>query len=468
MSLNGLTRLLAVAVLLPVAQGCRVPPVPEHARGPDHAAGYEDGVPPTRISNGAVEQPSERPQASGTGVVPASAVEPLPMEKNPQADRDVPGERYASDEDEDSGFQLSDFAPSKLIGDFREMAGMGPNEEEARALYKEGEEQFGRQQFAEAAGPFKSAAAQWPDSPLEEDALFMAAESYFFSDQYPEANDHYQKLLKKYEHSRHLDKAVARLFSIGRYWEQMYEADPHWPITPNMLDESRPTFDTFGYAIKAYDAVRMSDPTGPLADDSIMATGNAMFLRGRYEEAAYQYDLVRKEYPDSEHQVAAHLLGMKSNMAMYQGPMYDGGPLKTAGEIADQAMTQFRTELGEQRDLVLKTKNRVTEEQAAREWAMAQYYDKKSCYGAARVYYKAIIEDYPQTGAAQQATARLAEIQGLPDSPPNRFKWLTNAFPSSTESVGQGVRKPAALKWMTDLLQSGQKPSEEFRDEQSP
>ncbi len=68
---------------------------------------------------------------------------------------------------------------------------------------------------------------------------------------------------------------------------------------PNVTDKSKPLFDTFGYAIQAYERIRLNDPRGPLADASLMALGNAYFRHGHYEEAAYNYDLLRKEYPNS-------------------------------------------------------------------------------------------------------------------------------------------------------------------------
>ena len=176
-----------------------------------------------------------------------------------------------------------------------------------------------RQEVQGGGGQVRHAADRWPDSPLEEDALFLQGESEFFSDQYSKAHDTYGGLLKKYANTRHLDTVVAREFAIGRYWEQMYDANPTWPTTPNVTDNSRPMFDTFGYAIQAYERVRQYDPTGPLADASLMALGNAYFRHGQYEDAAYNYDTLRKEYPNSKYQMKAHLLGPSGQDARLPG-----------------------------------------------------------------------------------------------------------------------------------------------------
>lgn len=423
MSANGLRIAITAIVLLGVTPGCQgVPPVPEHVR----ARGYtnetsEDGWLYRKLTGR--ETSASRPENS-SGVTQASAEEPI-LDPTPPS-----GKGYVVDEIEknDDGFTIEDLSPENVYKKMKAMAGYGPNEGAARDLYQEGQALYQQKKYNEAAKKFKGAAERWPDSPLEEDALFWLAESYFFADRYPKANDAYGTLLKKYEYTRHLDKAVTRLFAIGHYWEQLASSSSSWKGPLNLTDKSQPWIDTFGYGIKAYETVRLYDPTGPLADDSIMAAGNAYFVQGRFEEAAHQYDLLRTDYPKSEHQIKAHVLGMKSKLQTYQGDFYEGSPLKDASEIADRALTQFGRELGEERKFVLESRNRVTEELAMRDWSVGQYYEKKKRYGAARYYYQALIDEYPRTTAARMAEQRIAEIAGLPDEPPNRFKWLTDAF----------------------------------------
>ena len=355
------------------------------------------------------------PLAPG-GVAPGAGV--VAYETPTKAQRDLPKDL----KEPPSGLEA--LAPSNVYKQIKAAAGYGPNEEVARQAYQQGLDLFQQKRYDEAAKEFATAADRWPDTPLEEDALFMQAESCFFADRYPQAHETYEQLLKKHTYSRYLDRAVAREFVIGRYWEKFDDREPHWPTTPNFTDRKRPWFDTWGNALKAYEHVRMNDPTGPLADDSLMAAGNAYFLTGRYEDAAGQYDVLRKEYPKSEHQLKAHLLGMESKQLIYQGPLYDGAPLKDAGEIADHALVRFSGSLGEDRGRVVEAKNRIVELQADRDLALGQYFDKKHRYGAARIYYQAVIKDFPQTAAALAARQRLDQIKDLPAEPPNYFKWL--------------------------------------------
>ena len=236
--------------------------------------------------------------------------------------------------------------------------GYGPSEKIARDTMQEGKALYAEKKYKEAAAKFAIVADRWPDSPLEEDALFLQGESEFFSDQYSKAHDTYGGLLKKYSNSRYLDTVAARQFAIGRYWEQCYDANPTWPTTPNLTDKSLPMFGTFTFAVQAYERVRQYDPTGPLADASLMALGNLYFRHGEWEEAAQQYDTLRKEYPNSKYQMTAHLLDLQAKMRVYQGTPYDETPLKQAGKIADQTLTQFGNKLGAERDRVVQARRR--------------------------------------------------------------------------------------------------------------
>ena len=104
---------------------------------------------------------------------------------------------------------MSDLAPENIYKNVKNAAGYGPDEKIARAAMHEGKTLFRDKKYKEAAAKFATAADRWPDSPLEEDALFLKGESEFFSDQYPKAHDTYGGLLKKYSNTRYLDTVVA-------------------------------------------------------------------------------------------------------------------------------------------------------------------------------------------------------------------------------------------------------------------
>jgi outer membrane protein assembly factor BamD (BamD/ComL family) len=465
MPIAGLRIGLALGCAIVVVGGCAgVPPTSTQAQSQAKSGNdeYEGWLFKSLTGRKSSAETTKSSAAAPSGVVPASATEPVPDGLGPwiagPASRTratgstsgpdltagpppaIPPELpsstqagfsikdYKEKEEKKSSFEWSDLAPENIYKNIKKTAGYGPNEQFARTTMQEGQSLFREKKYTEAAAKFATAADRWPDTPLEEDALFLQAESEFFSDQYPKAHDTYGGLLKKYTNTRHLDTVMSREFALGRYWEQLYDKAPTWPVTPNVIDRSRPMFDTFGYAVQAYERIRMHDPTGPLADDSLMALGNAYLRRGQFEEAAYNYDLLIKEYPNSDHQMRAHELGLQAKMRVYQGTMYVGGPLSDAKKLADQTLNQYGDKLGPHYERIAQARAQIVEEQANRDFTLAQYYEDHQYYGAARLYYKGLIQEYPNTQKAKEAQQRLEAIRDKPDSPPSRFQWLTAPF----------------------------------------
>ncbi len=329
---------------------------------------------------------------------------------------------------------LDALAPENIGKSLRKAVGLGPVEAIAQGHFAEGEKLFAAKDYDAAAKEFSRAASRWPDSILEEDALFLRAECQFFADRYSKADDTYDVLVKKYPNTRYLDKLVARQFSIARYWQEIGLAKPRLALVPNFTDRTQPLFDTWGHSINAYDNVRINDPRGALADDAVMAVANTYFLRGRYEDADYYFGLLRTEFPRSDFQLQAHLLGLQCKLRKYQGPGYNGRPIEEAEELIDQMLVQFDRELGNERERIVKAKAEVRAQRATRDIQVAQYYDKGKHYGAARIYYAQVLKDYPQTPFAEEAKTRIAGMQGQPDHPPNRLAFITDLFESEDDT----------------------------------
>lgn len=321
---------------------------------------------------------------------------------------------------------LEDFTPKAIFNRTREYTPWRRNEPRGQQMLQAGDELFRQKKYAEAAKQFKSAAFYWPDSIIEEDALFKLGECQFFSDQYPKANDTYTKLLKKYDNSRHLDTVVRRQFAMARYWQELQRAKPLKFITPNVSDRTRPVFDTSGNSLACFESVRLNDAGGPLADDSIMATANAYFLQDKFDDADYYYGLIRSEYPQSEHLPQACVLGLRAKLRTYQGALYDDTPLVDSKELVDQMLTQFPEELGNEQDRLRQAQREIDAQIAFRDWQMGEYYDRRKYYRAAGYYYNKLIKEHPETRFARRAQERLDVIKDLPPEPKQRLKWLAD------------------------------------------
>jgi outer membrane protein assembly factor BamD (BamD/ComL family) len=431
---------LALAGMLAFLAGCASTPLPQSyapaAGNASTSAPY--GTPATTATR--YFDPSVMP-AGASDVAPAGPATAPPYGMNnaplgPPPDNTGPAPSAPivvapvspKKSDEDNEWDFSHLAPDYTWKKFKEAMGFGPDQRLAKAAYDQGQILYNAKNYEEAAKQFYTASWRWPDSSMEEDAMFLEGESYFFADNYGAAQDAYVNLLKAHDNTRYLDTVISRLFLIATYWEQLDINAHYWPVVPNVTDRTKPWFDTLGNALACYQAVWLHDPTGPLADAALFRVANAHFRRGEWEDAAEHYDILRKNHPKSKYQKAAHLMELQAKMRIYQGPKYSIVPLNEAQEIADQALKQFPGQLGEEEQRVRAARAVLFEQRAEREWVMAQYYDNKSEYRAAREYYKVLLEKYPLTSFGQQARKRIEEISNEPDEPPNHFAWLTGLF----------------------------------------
>lgn len=319
--------------------------------------------------------------------------------------------------------------PKKMWAAAKDMVGMGPDKAIANAAYAKGEQLFRDKNYDDAAKEFKTAYKRWPDSALEEDAMFMLGESYFFADRYDKASDTFVNLMKKYENSRHLDKVTTRQFAIAHYWVDIQRTNPYPFLMPNFFEETRPWFDTAGNGLAVYESVWINDPTGPLSDDAVIATANEHFVNDRFEDADSYYTQLRRDYPKSEHQWPAHLLGLRSKLGKYQGPRYDDTPLQEAQDLVEQTLARYPEMENDERERLLKTRTTIVAQKAERNWNMGEYYAKRDYNRAAKYYWALVVEEAPETRFAEMARERLDARKAEPDLPENHFQWLVDAFP---------------------------------------
>jgi TolA-binding protein len=356
----------------------------------------------------------------------------------------------ASETEKDVGL-IPGLDPHVQYEKVKSVVGLGPNEEFARQAYIEGERLFREKDYKHAAEQFKTAVERGPRSALEQHAMFMLAESYFFDDRYIKARDSYDALVKEYSNTMYMDTVVSREWDIAQYWEKYERHNPDWVLTPNAWDKSRPWFDTVGHSIKTYENIRLNDPTGPRADDAIMATANIYFERGRFEDADYHYTLLRHDYPRSELQFEAHLLGLQSKLRKYQGEDYDGTPLEEAKVLVKQLRSQFDGRLPkEEKERLQLVAAQLESEIATRDYRMAAYYDNRKEYGAAKFCYGEVIKKYPDTELAKQSRERVTQIASEPDRPPKMLASVVNLLPESRERT-RVARIPELQKGSTWL-----------------
>ncbi len=320
-----------------------------------------------------------------------------------------------------------------------------PNKEKARALYLEGDELFEKAKnaegderiefFRQAAKKYKAAAKEWRSSALEQDAMMMAGESYFFSEDYTYAENLYVKLVKEYPRTRYQDKVDQRLMEISLYWLKYDEADPKAFYELNVTDRRRPWNDTHGHGKRVLDRVRLANPTGKLADDATMELATDAFRKGNYVEARDTFEDLRITYPDSPHQFDAHFLGLKAALETYEGAQYASEPLDEAEKMIKKIMKQFPQQAKEHQEYLNRAYLEVRFKKSERLWDQADYHLKRGENNAARMYLDRLLTEYNDTPFAENARTAQEKIAEQPGEPTRHFQWLANAFPERKKTA---------------------------------
>jgi TolA-binding protein len=313
---------------------------------------------------------------------------------------------------------------------------------EGIAAYQQAEELYKTGEFDEAEKSFRRIAKKHKGSQVEEDALFMIGECQFEQNQYAQAQDSYERLLKEFPSSRHLDRVTRRMFLIAQSWlefpeivqadeiQQVDYEDPkatpppppprdpsndpsrRIPIFPNLWNRTRPVFDTDGRALEALRSIWLNDPTGPLADDALMMTASHHLRKGNYMEASRNYELLIEQYPKSEHLKDAITLCSHSTAMSHQGAVYDGQALDRSRELKQSVIRLFPEQVDRER--LLDEIRRIDEEKARSEWANVEYWQKKDDPVAIAACCREVIRLYPNSTYAARARELLGELRTPP------------------------------------------------------
>lgn len=327
------------------------------------------------------------------------------------------------------------------------VTGNTPNPTKGKELYQQGDAIFrvaAKKSKTDAVGEYYSASKLFhkagnasPGSALEQDALFMKAESLFFANRLTEATKAYEKLQKDFPRNRHNDRVAARLFAISRYWIDSARAgDTSW-FKLNLTNSKLPAYDAKGHAIRVLDQIRYDDPTGRLADDATMAAAAEYIRQEDYERADEFLTDLRETFSDSDHMFLAHVLGIRCKMQIYRGPVYSGLVLEEAEDLIRKTRTRFPDKLRDPKysEMIARAASEIAFHQAERYANRASYRENRKEFGAARQEYRRLLKKYPDTPQAKTARTRLASIEKLPATPAPRLAFLTDIFAESKKST---------------------------------
>ncbi|MCK9572112.1 MAG: outer membrane protein assembly factor BamD [Candidatus Omnitrophica bacterium] len=209
-----------------------------------------------------------------------------------------------------------------------------------------------------------------------------------------EAYQNYQKVIDKYPFSERIQEIIELEYSIG----EKFMAGEKRKAMGITLPVDNPAIEIFGKVVE-------NSTYGPLAPKAQYKL--ALVLQGlhRYYEAEDEFNKVISRYPDSEWSTAARYQIASCRASLSKGPAYDQGS-------AQEAKEKFLEFVRDHPDAVLsldaeKNINQLRDKEAESSFGIGRFYEKQEFFDAARIYYHAVIDNYPDTSWAAQAVERL-------------------------------------------------------------
>lgn len=289
----------------------------------------------------------------------------------------------------------------------------------AKILFQQGE-------YEKAARVFRWLAAKAEkekNTEILEECLYHQGECLYQLRQYPKANECFVKLLKVNPATRYRAEAIKREFEIAQHWLEVtreamrdwreFEEGKRWVVMPRLIhfEPEMPWFDVENHTLKAFETIYTQDPTGPEAVQALYLAGGINFFRQRYQDADTFYSLIVENYPKSPLAPQALELAIQSKINQIGGTDYDGRKLVEAREMVDLALRSY-PELRDKEEFLKRTLFSVTEQQAEKDFKIAEFYRRTHHPGAAYFYYEIVRRRYAGTPWADKALARIMEIRG--------------------------------------------------------
>jgi outer membrane protein assembly factor BamD (BamD/ComL family) len=307
----------------------------------------------------------------------------------------------------------------KLEKDVSPAAGTAAAElEAAKELYQKGD-------YAKAEGLFHKVANNTKNPPLiAEEACFYEADCYRLQTRYPAAVDTYKKQLKDFPAGAFKQKALKQMFDIANYWldetREVMKAQAEkqdgkrsfvMPVSFVHFDKTKPLLDLEGTAVLTMEQVYLNDPTGPLGERALWYVGNVRLYHEDYHDADFYFSQIVKNYQNGEFAPKALELSILCKQMCPGGPEYDCRKVAEARQLVDVAMKAY-PELREQKSEFLHRQlYTINLQQAAKDYSIAQFYERTRHPGSAYFCYEIVRRRYPGTKYAEDAAKRMEALR---------------------------------------------------------
>jgi len=245
---------------------------------------------------------------------------------------------------------------------------------------------------------FQKLPENFPNSRLAAEGVYYTGICWQQKGDLAKAADSFQRLVDHYPYSDRIKDAVKREFDIANDFASGGKVKVLG--VPALPGQEK--------ALELYKHIVKNAPFGTYGDQAQFRIGDLYKSQEEFEEAQKAYQMVVDDYPSSELISKARYQIAYCSMQASKKAQYDE-------KTAQRAIEQFQgfkqnfpaNEQSIEADEAIKTlraKNAMTNLETA------AFYEKQRKFKSARVYYEAVINQYPETPAAQEAKRRIEGV----------------------------------------------------------
>jgi len=253
--------------------------------------------------------------------------------------------------------------------------------------------------YQRAAQEFEKLTKQYEYSEYASKAQYHVGLCYENMNKFYIAFQNYQKAIDNFPHIENLDEIIAREFNIANIYDT--KASPKVLGTDIMTSLDR--------SVEIYKKVVDNAPFGRLADEAQFRMGLALKKAERYDEAIPTFQKLLDDYPNSNFVDKAKFEVADCAYKASLKPAYDI-------ESTDKAIKAFEEFAEANKDEKLsgeagKTIQRLKDKSAEKSLITAQFYESQKHYESAIVYYKDIVNRFPESSIAEKSKAKIEELE---------------------------------------------------------
>ena len=241
----------------------------------------------------------------------------------------------------------------------------------------------------------KQLKADFPDIAGADFNSFIEAEVLLAKGKLTKAVRRYDKFLDDYPASPLRDAALERQFGIASDYLAGRKKEVLLVLRISGFEEG----------VKIMEKISDRAGIADIAKRAILTVAQSYEKRRQYNEAYLKWSEISSRWPAGQTGQDA-LLGMaRTKYSAYRGPQYDGSSLISAKSYYENFRLRYPEEARQMKaDEIL---SRIDEQLAEKQLIIAKYYERTGSTGPANMYYQMVVDNWPQSKAAQTAKQKL-------------------------------------------------------------